>query len=43
MPGMLPTVHSMMPAMLVLIVPAFVVCVVITAAAWRRRGDSAEP
>jgi hypothetical protein len=34
---MLPTVHSMMPAMLVLIVPAFLVCVGITYVAFRRR------
>jgi hypothetical protein len=34
---MLPTVHSMLPAMLVLIVPAFLVCAVITLAAYRKR------
>lgn len=37
MPGMLPNVHTMLPSMLVLIVPAFVVCVGITVVAYRRR------
>jgi len=41
MPGMLPTVHSMLPAMIVLIVPSFVVCAVIATAAYRRRDKSA--
>jgi len=34
---MLPNVHTMLPAMLVLIVPAFLVCAGITVAAYRRR------
>jgi hypothetical protein len=41
MPGMLPTVHTMLPAMIVLIVPAFVVCAVIATMAYRRRDKSA--
>jgi hypothetical protein len=41
MPGMLPTVHSMLPAMIVLIVPSFLVCAVIATAAYRRRDKSA--
>jgi len=38
---MLPTMHTMLPAMIVLIVPAFVVCAVITTMAYRRRDKSA--
>jgi len=37
MPGMLPTVHSMLPAMVVLIVPSFLVCTAIAIAAYRKR------
>ena len=41
MPGVLPTMHTMLPAMIVLIVPAFVLCAVIATVAYRRRNKSA--
>jgi hypothetical protein len=41
MPGGLPSMHSMLPAMIVLIVPSFLVCAVIATAAYRRRDKSA--
>lgn len=41
MPGGLPTMHSMLPAMIVLILPSFLVCAAIAAAAYRRRDKSA--
>jgi hypothetical protein len=41
MPGMLPTVHSMLPAMAVMVLPAFFVCAGIAAMAYRRRDKSA--
>lgn len=41
MPNMLPTVHSMLPAMVVMVLPAFFVCVGITLLAYRRRDKSA--
>jgi len=35
--GMLPSVHSMLPAMVVLIIPSFLVCSAIAVAAYRKR------
>lgn len=40
--GMGPSVHMMLPAMIVLVVPAFAVCVGITMAAWKRRNGPTE-
>jgi hypothetical protein len=37
MPGGLPTMHSMLPAMIMLIVPSFLVCTAIAIAAYRKR------
>jgi hypothetical protein len=34
---MLPSVHAMLPAMVVLIVPSFLVCTAIAVAAYRKR------
>jgi hypothetical protein len=36
------SMHQMLPAMVVLIVPSFVICVAITMAAWKRRNGPTE-
>lgn len=38
---MLPSVHMMLPAMAIMVVPAFLVCVGIAVMAYRRRNKSA--
>jgi hypothetical protein len=42
MPMALPTVHSMLPAMIVMVVPAFLVCAGIAYLAYRRRHQSTD-
>jgi hypothetical protein len=37
MPEMLPTVHSMLPAMAVMALPAFLICATIAIIAYRKR------
>jgi hypothetical protein len=37
MPMALPSVHSMLPAMVIMAVPAFLICAGITLMAYRRR------
>lgn len=37
---MLPSVHAMLPAMLIVVVPAFLICVGISVMAYRRRDKS---
>jgi hypothetical protein len=39
---MLPSVHTMLPSMVVLIVPSFFVCAGIAYLAWRGRNPSSE-
>jgi hypothetical protein len=37
---MLPSVHSMLPAMVIMVVPSFFVCAGIAWLAWRKRDQS---
>ena len=40
MPMTLPSVHAMLPAMIVMVVPAFLVCAGMAVLAYRRRNPS---
>jgi hypothetical protein len=40
MPMGLPSVHAMLPAMVILVIPAFAVCAGIAVMAYRRRDES---
>jgi hypothetical protein len=42
MPMGLPSVHAMLPAMVIMVIPAFVVCAGIAVMAYRRRDKSPE-
>ena len=42
MPMGLPSVHAMLPAMVIMVIPAFFVCAGIAVMAYRRRDKSSE-